>query len=90
MRELLAQLAFASDLTLIAASYVGHRTARAALRDNALRHGAEAIGLPAQVTGGCLHLSVIDEGPGFRRHRARREHAFRAHRHARHRLLRPA
>ncbi|MFD8308356.1 ATP-binding protein [Streptomyces sp. NPDC059690] len=32
LRELLAQLAFASGLTLIAASYVGYRTARAALR----------------------------------------------------------
>ncbi|WP_433446074.1 sensor histidine kinase [Streptomyces sp. CA-142005] len=32
LRELLAQLAFASALTLIAASYVGYRTARAALR----------------------------------------------------------
>ncbi|MEU1535965.1 histidine kinase dimerization/phospho-acceptor domain-containing protein [Streptomyces fagopyri] len=32
MRELLAQLAFASGLTLLAASYVGYRTARAALR----------------------------------------------------------
>jgi hypothetical protein len=30
--ELLAQLAIASGLTLIAASYVGYRTARAALR----------------------------------------------------------
>ncbi|MEU6770596.1 HAMP domain-containing sensor histidine kinase [Streptomyces sp. NPDC046759] len=32
LRELLAQLAFASGLTLIAASYVGYRTARGALR----------------------------------------------------------
>ncbi|MGY4965011.1 sensor histidine kinase [Streptomyces sp. 900105245] len=32
LRELLAQLALASGLTLIAASYVGYRTARAALR----------------------------------------------------------
>ncbi|MEU3518328.1 HAMP domain-containing sensor histidine kinase [Streptomyces sp. NPDC006654] len=32
LRELLAQLAVASGLTLIAASYVGYRTARAALR----------------------------------------------------------
>ncbi|MFI2201829.1 ATP-binding protein [Streptomyces sp. NPDC020192] len=32
LRELLAQLAIASGLTLIAASYVGYRTARAALR----------------------------------------------------------
>ncbi|MEU5256347.1 HAMP domain-containing sensor histidine kinase [Streptomyces longwoodensis] len=32
LRELLAQLAFASALTLVAASYVGYRTARAALR----------------------------------------------------------
>ncbi|MGW9025767.1 ATP-binding protein [Streptomyces sp. NPDC055722] len=32
LRELLAQLAIASSLTLIAASYVGYRTARAALR----------------------------------------------------------
>ncbi|UFR01336.1 HAMP domain-containing histidine kinase [Streptomyces sp. Go40/10] len=32
LRELLAQLALASALTLIAASYVGYRTARAALR----------------------------------------------------------
>jgi signal transduction histidine kinase len=32
LRELLAQLAFASGLTLLAASYVGYRTARAALR----------------------------------------------------------
>ncbi|MGW2749094.1 ATP-binding protein [Streptomyces sp. NPDC001450] len=32
LRELLAQLGFASGLTLIAASYVGYRTARAALR----------------------------------------------------------
>lgn len=32
LRELLAQLAIASALTLIAASYVGYRTARAALR----------------------------------------------------------
>ena len=32
LRELLAQLALAASLTLIAASYVGYRTARAALR----------------------------------------------------------
>lgn len=32
LRELLAQLAIASGLTLLAASYVGYRTARAALR----------------------------------------------------------
>lgn len=32
LRELLAQLAIASGLTLVAASYVGYRTARAALR----------------------------------------------------------
>ncbi|MEU6068848.1 HAMP domain-containing sensor histidine kinase [Streptomyces sp. NPDC047082] len=32
LRELLAQLALASGLTLVAASYVGYRTARAALR----------------------------------------------------------
>ncbi|QIY74326.1 ATP-binding protein [Streptomyces sp. RLB1-33] len=32
LRELLAQLALASGLTLLAASYVGYRTARAALR----------------------------------------------------------
>ena len=35
------------------------------LFDNALRHGAGAIGLRAQVQGGRLHLSVTDEGPGF-------------------------
>jgi len=35
------------------------------LLDNALRHGAGAIGLRAQVQGGRLHLSVTDEGPGF-------------------------
>ncbi|MFD8079415.1 sensor histidine kinase [Streptomyces sp. NPDC059718] len=44
LRELLAQLAFASGLTLIAASYVGYRTARAALRPvERYRSGAAAL-----------------------------------------------
>ncbi|MPY34502.1 HAMP domain-containing protein [Streptomyces adustus] len=44
LRELLAQLAFASGLTLIAASYVGYRTARAALRPvERYRRGAAAL-----------------------------------------------
>ncbi|WP_324785678.1 HAMP domain-containing sensor histidine kinase [Streptomyces sp. H51] len=44
LRELLAQLAFASALTLIAASYVGYRTARAALRPvERYRGGAAAL-----------------------------------------------
>ncbi|MFI5820187.1 ATP-binding protein [Streptomyces rishiriensis] len=44
LRELLAQLALASGLTLIAASYVGYRTARAALRP-VERYRAGAAGL---------------------------------------------
>ncbi|NUP67076.1 MAG: HAMP domain-containing protein [Nonomuraea sp.] len=40
LRELLAQLAFASGLTLIAAPYVGYRTARTALR---YRRGAATL-----------------------------------------------
>ncbi|MFJ8198052.1 ATP-binding protein [Streptomyces sp. NPDC096152] len=44
LRELLAQLAFASGLTLIAASYVGYRTARAALRPvERYRRGAASL-----------------------------------------------
>lgn len=44
LRELLAQLAFASGLTLIAASYVGYRTARAALRPvERYRRGAATL-----------------------------------------------
>ncbi|MGW3243174.1 ATP-binding protein [Streptomyces sp. NPDC001070] len=44
LRELLAQLAFASGLTLMAASYVGYRTARAALRPvERYRSGAAAL-----------------------------------------------
>ncbi|WP_333737118.1 sensor histidine kinase [Streptomyces sp. IBSBF 2806] len=44
LRELLAQLAFASALTLVAASYVGYRTARAALRPvERYRSGAAAL-----------------------------------------------
>ncbi|MFG2944503.1 sensor histidine kinase [Streptomyces adustus] len=35
------------------------------LLDNALRHGAGAIGLSARVRDGRLRLSVTDEGPGF-------------------------
>ncbi|MFE1881558.1 sensor histidine kinase [Streptomyces diastatochromogenes] len=44
LRELLAQLAVASGLTLVAASYVGYRTARAALRPvERYRRGAAAL-----------------------------------------------
>ncbi|QDO43554.1 HAMP domain-containing protein [Streptomyces sp. RLB3-17] len=44
LRELLAQLALASGLTLLAASYVGYRTARAALRPvERYRVGAAAL-----------------------------------------------
>ncbi|MFF9361263.1 sensor histidine kinase [Streptomyces griseoluteus] len=44
LRELLAQLALASALTLIAASYVGYRTARAALRPvERYRRGAATL-----------------------------------------------
>lgn len=49
LRELLAQLAFASGLTLIAASYVGYRTARAALRPvERYRRGAATFADGAQ------------------------------------------
>ncbi|MCG7204415.1 sensor histidine kinase [Streptomyces arenae] len=51
LRELLAQLAFASALTLIAASYVGYRTARAALRPvERYRSGAATLADGAQHT----------------------------------------
>ncbi|MFD5542671.1 ATP-binding protein [Streptomyces sp. NPDC127079] len=51
LRELLAQLAFASALTLIAASYVGYRTARAALRPvERYRRGAATLADGAQHT----------------------------------------
>lgn len=49
LRELLAQLALASALTLIAASYVGYRTARAALRPvERYRGGAATLAEGAQ------------------------------------------
>ena len=49
LRELLAQLALASGLTLIAASYVGYRTARAALRPvERYRAGAATLADGAQ------------------------------------------
>ncbi|MEW2290521.1 ATP-binding protein [Streptomyces sp. NPDC047841] len=49
LRELLAQLALASGLTLIAASYVGYRTARAALRPvERYRRGAATLADGAQ------------------------------------------
>ena len=49
LRELLAQLALASGLTLIAASYVGYRTARAALRPvERYRVGAASLADGAQ------------------------------------------
>ncbi|MEU5309425.1 HAMP domain-containing sensor histidine kinase [Streptomyces sp. NPDC021562] len=49
LRELLAQLAIASGLTLIAASYVGYRTARAALRPvERYRGGAATLAGGAQ------------------------------------------
>ncbi|MGW3127046.1 ATP-binding protein [Streptomyces sp. NPDC001123] len=49
LRELLAQLALASGLTLIAASYVGYRTARAALRPvERYRGGAAGLADGAQ------------------------------------------
>jgi signal transduction histidine kinase len=49
LRELLAQLAIASGLTLIAASYVGYRTARAALRPvERYRSGAATLADGAQ------------------------------------------
>ncbi|MER6533637.1 ATP-binding protein [Streptomyces sp. 900105755] len=49
LRELLAQLALASGLTLIAASYVGYRTARAALRPvERYRSGAAGLSDGAQ------------------------------------------
>ncbi|MFF8929574.1 ATP-binding protein [Streptomyces longwoodensis] len=51
LRELLAQLAIASALTLIAASYVGYRTARAALRPvEQYRSGAATLAEGAQHT----------------------------------------
>ncbi|MFF8941859.1 ATP-binding protein [Streptomyces sp. NPDC014864] len=51
LRELLAQLAFASALTLVAASYVGYRTARAALRPvERYRSGAATLADGAQNT----------------------------------------
>ncbi|MFK0113406.1 ATP-binding protein [Streptomyces sp. NPDC091217] len=53
LRELLAQLALASGLTLIAASYVGYRTARAALRP-VERYRAGAAGL----ADGAQHLRL--------------------------------
>ncbi|MFF4489941.1 ATP-binding protein [Streptomyces sp. NPDC001544] len=53
LRELLAQLALASGLTLIAASYVGYRTARAALRPvERYRSGA------ATLADGTQHLRL--------------------------------
>ncbi|GGJ18917.1 sensor histidine kinase [Streptomyces brasiliensis] len=53
LRELLAQLAIASGLTLIAASYVGYRTARAALRPvERYRSGA------ATLADGTQHLRL--------------------------------
>ncbi|MEU6573707.1 ATP-binding protein [Streptomyces sp. NPDC046805] len=49
LRELLAQLALASGLTLVAASYVGYRTARAALRPvERYRRGAATLADGAQ------------------------------------------
>ena len=49
LRELLAQLALAASLTLIAASYVGYRTARAALRPvEHYRRGAATLAEGAQ------------------------------------------
>ncbi|MGW3124072.1 ATP-binding protein [Streptomyces sp. NPDC001107] len=51
LRELLAQLGIASALTLIAASYVGYRTARAALRPvERYRSGAATLADGAQNT----------------------------------------
>ncbi|MFF2508813.1 ATP-binding protein [Streptomyces sp. NPDC058067] len=51
LRELLAQLGLASALTLIAASYVGYRTARAALRPvERYRSGAATLADGAQNT----------------------------------------
>ncbi|MFJ9011198.1 sensor histidine kinase [Streptomyces canus] len=59
LRELLAQLALASGLTLIAASYVGYRTARAALRPvERYRSGA------ATLADGTQHLRL--DVPGDR------------------------
>ncbi|MET8102167.1 histidine kinase dimerization/phospho-acceptor domain-containing protein [Streptomyces sp. NPDC005236] len=58
LRELLAQLAFASGLTLLAASYVGYRTARAALRPvERYRVGAAALADGADASPG-LRLEV--------------------------------
>ncbi|MFD5816505.1 ATP-binding protein [Streptomyces sp. NPDC127038] len=58
LRELLAQLAFASGLTLLAASYVGYRTARAALRPvERYRLGAAALAGGADASPG-LRLEV--------------------------------
>ncbi|MEV6018792.1 MULTISPECIES: ATP-binding protein [unclassified Streptomyces] len=58
LRELLAQLAFASGLTLLAASYVGYRTARAALRPvERYRLGAAALAAGADASPG-LRLEV--------------------------------
>ncbi|MET8136015.1 ATP-binding protein [Streptomyces sp. NPDC005251] len=58
LRELLAQLALASGLTLLAASYVGYRTARAALRPvERYRVGAAALADGADASPG-LRLEV--------------------------------
>ncbi|MFJ6831808.1 sensor histidine kinase [Streptomyces sp. NPDC091209] len=58
LRELLAQLALASGLTLLAASYVGYRTARAALRPvERYRVGAAALADGADAAPG-LRLEV--------------------------------
>ncbi|WP_369263329.1 sensor histidine kinase [Streptomyces sp. R35] len=58
LRELLAQLALASGLTLLAASYVGYRAARAALRPvERYRRGAAALAADAEDARG-LRLEV--------------------------------
>ncbi|WP_405880711.1 ATP-binding protein [Streptomyces sp. NBC_01136] len=58
LRELLAQLALASGLTLLAASYVGYRTARAALRPvERYRGGAATLADDAEEAHG-LRLEV--------------------------------
>ncbi|MEU0831105.1 ATP-binding protein [Streptomyces sp. NPDC005969] len=56
LRELLAQLALASGLTLLAASYAGYRTARAALRP-VERYSSGAAAL-ADSTGGTQDLRL--------------------------------
>ncbi|MFB7420894.1 hypothetical protein ACFC18_35870 [Streptomyces sp. NPDC056121] len=58
LRELLAQFSIASGLTLLAASYVGYRTARAAL-DPVERYRRGAASLADSASG--LRLPVPDD-----------------------------